>query len=94
MLEDYNEKLRVKRKWKEITLHDAADRLSRICLGDSFDNMSDFERGEYDAVYLYEVRMGQSDEYYDGYGAEYARQQIADFWSTVNERRARHDENR
>jgi len=39
------------------------------------DNLSDYEKGEYDAYIGYKAKLDQSDEYYFGYGDEYARQQ-------------------
>jgi len=42
-----------------------------------FDRMTDYERGEYDCVHGHEALEGQSDKYNEGYGEQYAREQMA-----------------
>jgi hypothetical protein len=39
------------------------------------DKLSDYEKGEYDAYAGYKAQADQSEQYYFGYGDEYARQQ-------------------
>ena len=43
-----------------------------------FDNLTDYERGEYDAVHSFEAQPNQPREYYWGYGDAYAQEQVAD----------------
>lgn len=42
-----------------------------------FDRMTDGERGEYDCIHGHEALEGQSDKYYERYGEQYAREQMA-----------------
>ena len=37
--------------------------------------LSDFEKGEYDCVHNQPLEIGANQEYLDGYGQEYARQE-------------------
>ena len=39
------------------------------------ESFSDFERGEYDCIHGYGADYGESDEYYQGYGQQYAHEQ-------------------
>ena len=41
----------------------------------NINKLSDYEKGEYDAYVGYKSKENQSNEYYFGYGDEYARQQ-------------------
>ena len=43
---------------------------------DNVNDLNDFERGELDCLYGYDSLEGQSESYYEGYGKQYAIEQI------------------
>jgi len=45
--------------------------------------MTNFDKGEYDAVHGHDARKNQHPDYYSGYGEEYSRQQNADALTTL-----------
>lgn len=44
-------------------------------------NLTDYERGEFDCVHGHQARDCETSEYYSGYGTEYARQACASWYS-------------
>lgn len=45
------------------------------------EDMTDYERGEFDCVHGYHARECETDEYYRGYGTQYAKDQNATWYS-------------
>lgn len=43
---------------------------------DNVNDLNDFDRGELDCLYGYDSLEGQSESYYEGYGKQYAIEQI------------------
>lgn len=43
---------------------------------DNVNDLNDFDRGELDCLYGYDSLKGQSESYYEGYGKQYATEQI------------------
>jgi len=43
--------------------------------------LTDYERGEYDCVHGHQARDCESDDYYLGYGTQYAKDQNATWYS-------------
>lgn len=44
-------------------------------------NLNDFDRGEWDCVHGYQARDGETEDYYLGYGTQYAKDQNATWYS-------------
>lgn len=43
--------------------------------------LNDFERGEWDCVHGYQARDCETEDYYSGYGTQYAKDQNATWYS-------------
>jgi hypothetical protein len=43
--------------------------------------LNDFERGEWDCVHGYQARDCETEQYYLGYGTQYAKEQSATWYS-------------
>jgi oxalate decarboxylase/phosphoglucose isomerase-like protein (cupin superfamily) len=56
------------------------------CKPVTFNDLTDYERGEYDCVHNHPVRDNESPDYYSGYGDAYAQEQIADARTTLLEK--------
>tara|TARA_R110000782_G_scaffold17608_1_gene49022 strand:- start:1076 stop:1546 length:471 start_codon:yes stop_codon:yes gene_type:complete len=56
---------------------------NKVILQIADQEMTNFEKGEYDAVHGHDVQDNQDPDYYSGYGEEYSRQQNADALTTL-----------
>lgn len=50
---------------------------------DDSDDFDDYAKGEYDCLQGYDALEGQSDDYYSGYGDQYAAEQINNYESEL-----------
>ena len=47
----------------------------------NFNDLTDYERGEYDCVHGHQARDCDTDEYYRGYGETYAKEACASWYN-------------
>ena len=72
-----------KKVWKDLPVTQALEKLLNCLPDEDFTTLTDYERGECDAANHYRALADQPEQYYEGYGQVYAKQQCEDFWSHV-----------